>query len=403
VPATPLPKVALRKDLRRALHAGTPWIFRDAVGASPDVADGSVVLVVGKDGRPLGRGFFARTGPIAVRMLTTEKSDDIAALVNARLEAALAARAALRASGETTAFRWVHGEGDRLPGMHVDVYGHHASVFFDGAAARAFYLGLELTRRLLETGSALRLVAVLERQRREGGASEPERALFGEPPDHEIEVLEHGLAFGVDLLHGQKGGLFLDQRENRARVRELARGRRVLNLFGYTGAFSLHAAAGGAARTTTVDVSAPAIEAARRNFARNAARLGADAAGAELVAADAFEFLTRARAAAERWELVISDPPSFAPNEKARPAALAAYRRLHVLAAAVVTPGGIFCAASCSSHVAEADFVATVRDGARDAGRVFELREVHGAASDHPVRAEFPEGRYLKFAIGALR
>lgn len=380
-----------------------PWIFREALGASPDAVDGTLVLVVGKDGRPLGRGFYGRTGPIAVRMLTTDRNDDVPALVRARLEAALTDRAPIIASGETTAFRWVHGEGDRLPGLHVDVYGPYASVLFDGAAARGFYLGLGLVDVMRELGSALALLALLERARRESGGAEPGRVLFGEPPTGEIEVLEHGLAFGVDLLQGQKGGLFLDQRDNRARVRELARGRRVLNLFGYTGGFSLHAAAGGAAHTTTVDISAPAIEAARRNFSRNAGRLGVAATDATLVAADAFEFLSQARAEGLRWDLVISDPPSFAPSEKARPAALAAYRRLHALAAAVVAPGGVLCAASCSSHVTEADFIANVRDGVRDAGRVYELREVHGSASDHPVRPEFPEGRYLKFAVGTLR
>jgi 23S rRNA (cytosine1962-C5)-methyltransferase len=227
--------------------------------------------------------------------------------------------------------------------------------------------------------------------------------LAGAPPSSDVEVLEHGLAFGVDLVHGQKGGLFLDQRESRVRVAEMARGRRVLNLFGYTGGFSLHAARGGALATTTVDVARGAIEAAKSNFSRNAGRLGTALAASEFVVGDAFEFLEASRAAERRWDLVISDPPSFAPSERAREAALSTYRRLHALAAAVVSPDGTLCAASCSSHVAEADFLRTVTDGARDAGRRFALRKVHGAASDHPVRPEFPEGRYLKFAIGSVR
>jgi 23S rRNA (cytosine1962-C5)-methyltransferase len=358
--------------------------------------------VLGKDGRPLGRGFFSTSGPIAVRMLTTERNEEVPALVRARTADALAARRALFASGETTAFRWVHGEGDRLPGLNVDVYAHHASVFFDGPGARAFYLALELPNVLLDAGSSLELASILERARRRSGSGEAS-VLAGAAPSADVEVLEHGLVFGVDLVHGQKGGLFLDQRENRVRVAEMARGRRVLNLFGYTGGFSLHAARGGALATTTLDVARGAIEAAKSNFSRNAGRLGTAPAASEFVVGDAFEFLEAARAAERRWDLVISDPPSFAPSERAREAALSTYRRLHALAAAVVSPDGTLCAASCSSHVSEADFLRTVIDGARDAGRGFALRKMHGAASDHPVRPEFPEGRYLKFAIGGVR
>jgi 23S rRNA (cytosine1962-C5)-methyltransferase len=176
-----------------------------------------------------------------------------------------------------------------------------------------------------------------------------------------------------------------------------------LYLFGYTGGFSLHAALGGATQTTTVDSAPSAVETARRNFERNAERLGDRADSAELVVSDAFEFLEAARARGRRWELVISDPPSFAPNERARPAAVAAYRRLSALCASVVTPGGILCAGSCSSHVGEAEFLGAVNDGVRDASRTFVPIGVHGAASDHPVRPEFPEGRYLKFSIGTVR
>jgi 23S rRNA (cytosine1962-C5)-methyltransferase len=398
-----LPKAKLRKDLRRALHAGQPWIYRDALAAMPGAREGEVVLVLGKDGRPLGRGFFDAHGAIAIRMLTTERGDEIPELVRARLEGALAARRELFESGKTTAFRWVHGEGDRLPGLHVDVYGAHASVFFDGSGPRAFYVGFDLPALLVEVGSGLGLSTVLERARRDGAERSEARVLLGPAPAGELEVLENGLTFGVDLLHGQKGGLFLDQRENRARVRALAKGRRVLNLFGYTGGFSLYAALGGATRTTTVDVSRAAIDAARENFARNAGLLGEAAGAADFVAMDAFAFLEAARARGDRYELVISDPPSFAPNERVKSAALASYRRLHALAAGVVAPGGTLCAASCSSHVAEAEFLDSVRGGAGDAGRRFELRELHGAASDHPVLPEFAEGHYLKFAIGAVR
>jgi 23S rRNA (cytosine1962-C5)-methyltransferase len=230
------------------------------------------------------------------------------------------------------------------------------------------------------------------------GKSDGAQALIGRAPVGEIEVRENGLLFGVDLLHGQKGGLFLDQRDNRQRVGAMARGRRVLNLFGYTGGFSVYAAAGGASATTTVDSAKAAIASAAENFRRN----GLPPGQAEFVAGDAFRFLADAAGAGRRWELVISDPPSFAPSRRALNDALGSYRRLHRLCAAVAAPGGTLCAASCSSHVSADAFVATVEEGARDAGRRFRLTEMHDAGGDHPTMAAFPEGHYLKFAVGAL-
>ena len=210
------------------------------------------------------------------------------------------------------------------------------------------------------------------------------------------EVMEEGLRFIVDLAHGQKGGLFLDQRENRRLVAERAQGLRVLNLFGYTGGFSLHAASAGARSTDTVDVAGAAIETARQNFELNHLSL----ADAGFHVSDAFEFLTNAIEREARWDIVICDPPSFAPNKQSLPAAYRAYRRLHELAATVTTPGGLLCAASCSSHVTENDFLASIEAGAQLAGRKWVQESFHGAAFDHPRLAAFPEGDYLKFSIG---
>jgi 23S rRNA (cytosine1962-C5)-methyltransferase len=220
----------------------------------------------------------------------------------------------------------------------------------------------------------------------------------GALPEGELAVRENGLSFGVDLARGQKGGLFLDQRDNRAYVRTIAGGRRVLNLFGYTGGFSIYAAAGGAAHTTTVDLARGAIEAARQNFLRNQLPLEA----AAFHAGDAFDFLARAARDRATFDLVISDPPSFAPSRKALPAALHAYRRLHHLCAAVTAPDGILCAASCSSHVDRGQFARTISEGVGDAGRRWTPQEMLGAAADHPVVPQFPEGDYLKFAVGKV-
>jgi 23S rRNA (cytosine1962-C5)-methyltransferase len=377
--------VTLRKPLESRVRAGHPWVFRDALAPAADLPEGAVVLLRGRDRKPLARGFWDARSPIAVRLLTTVAGTPLGELVQARLAATLQRRREKLAGSETSAFRWVHGEADGLPGVHIDVYGEVAAVRFDGAGAKAFYG--QLPAWLLDAGAAVPIHTVIERG---------DRSLLAGAPPAVAEVRENGLRFAVDLLHGQKGGLFLDQRENRAEVRRRARGLRVLNLFGYTGGFSVYAAAGGARSTDTVDVAAPAITAARHNFTLNGLPLEAAGFHAE----DAFAFLTRARKAGTTWDLVISDPPSFAPRKSALPAARAAYRRLHALAAAVTAPGGLFCPASCSSHFPRDEFLASVQDGVAQAGRRFVLEELRGAGFDHPVASTFPEGDYLKFAIG---
>ena len=394
-----LPRVVLRKNLTRALRRGHPWIYRDAVTAPEGLVEGDLVFVVAADRTAVGRGFWDARSPIAVRVLATadearEFGPDVDALVDARLGAALERRRAFIDAATTDAFRWIHGEADRLPGIHVDLYGAVAVVRADGDGARAFYRDLPARLAAAAGARGLSRPGGGERTRAGDGAV----ATRGTLPPGEIEVRENGVRFGVDLARGQKGGLFLDQRDNRALVGTLAAGRSVLNLFGYTGGFSLYAARGGAAATTTVDVAAPAIEAARRNFARN----GLPLATADFHAEDAFTFLERAAAAGTRWDLVISDPPSFAPNERALLAALAAYTRLHRLCAAVTAPGGTLCAASCSSHVGADAFLETVVEGARAAGRTFTLVALRGAAACHPSLQGFHEGDYLKFAQGRL-
>jgi 23S rRNA (cytosine1962-C5)-methyltransferase len=371
--------VTLKKELARSLRQGHPWVFRDALREPPRLDSGRLVLVRGRDGRPLVWGFWDPDSPIAVRVLDAAPVADPVALVRSRLAEALALRRGRLDPALTNAFRWVHGEGDRLPGIHVDLYDDVATVRYDGEGARAFYRELPAV-----LGQLTDLRAVVDRKDRAAG---------------ELVVRENGLLFQVDLAHGQKGGLFLDQRDNRAEVGRRAAGKTVLNLFGYTGGFSIYAAAGGASATDTVDAAAPALAAARHNFALNGLPL--DRAG--LHASDAFAFLADAARAGRRWDIVISDPPSFAPSARALSAARTAYRRLHALAAAVVEPGGLFCPASCSSHFPREEFLASVGDGVARTGRRWQLESVRGAGFDHPVLPIFPEGDYLKFAIGRVQ
>jgi 23S rRNA (cytosine1962-C5)-methyltransferase len=211
----------------------------------------------------------------------------------------------------------------------------------------------------------------------------------------EVEIKEHGRRFLVDILRGQKTGFFLDQRENRDRVGALAHGRSVLNLFAYTGGFSVAAALGGAKRVTTVDVAAPAVEAARRNFALN----GLAAESHEFVAVDVFDLLADLATQPPRFDLIVLDPPSFAASRKMVPRATKAYEKLNELALRALPPGGWLATASCSSHVREADFLAILGEATRRARRNATIASIDGAAADHPIRLGFAEGRYLKFVL----
>jgi len=385
---TPVP-VVLSKNLGRAIREGHPWVFRDAIEAPPGLPDGALVELRTREGKALAVGFWDARSAIAVRILRAGPLPVPRAEVDARLRSALERRLRVLDRARTNAFRWVHGEADRLPGIHVDLYDDVAVVRTDGGGASAFYD--DLGARLAAAARPLELREVLDRQ--------SGKRLYGRGATARFEVKENGLLFEASPGVGGKGGLFLDQRENREVVEKLARGRRMLNLFGYTGAFALYASRGGALATDTVDTARPAIAAARRNFGRNGIPLGA----AGFHAVDAFEFLEAAVRSGRKWDLVVSDPPSFAPNRASLENARRAYTRLHRLAISATEPGGYLCAASCSSHVDRKEFLSTVEAGAAKAGRRFLLEEVRGAGADHPREAWFPEGDYLKFAVGRVK
>ena len=385
------PAVVLKKNLARSIRQGHPWIYRDALDVPVIPANGALVEIHTRNGRPIARGFWDERSPIAVRVLESGgpgyRFADVESLVAERLQAALDRRLERLDLSKTNAFRWLHGEGDLLPGVHVDLYADTAVVRFDGDGARAFYDPFE-PRLRLAARSRLPIRQVLDRSSRKAGAKTDER-----------KVRENGVRFVVDLAHGQKGGLYIDQRENRIRVAERAHGKSILNLFGYTGGFAVHAAVAGARSTDTVDMARPAIEAAWRNFKLNDLPMDR----AKFHALDVFAFLKAAIERGDRWDIVISDPPSFAPKKAAVPAARRAYQRLHKLASAVTAPGGLLCASSCSSHFGKDDFLTSIDAGVRQSGRRWVFEALYGAAFDHPVLPAFPEGDYLKFAMGSVR
>ncbi len=364
-------------------------MFREGAAQLPEVEPGDVVAVLGSDARELGLALCDPRGVICLRMLSSSVAVDEGALVRERLSGAFAARARLVASPSTTAYRLVHGEGDGLPGVVVDRYAHVAVVRLDGDGPSRFF-----ARHRGEFMAALHAAGVtaLGARRVDAAPGAPKLdELEGEVPP-EVLVLEHDMKMWVDLHHGQKTGAFLDQRESRLRVRGLARGRRVLNLFSYAGGFSLAASLGGATHTTSVDLASAGHKAGARSFREN----GLEPREHAWVTADAFTFLEGARARGERWELVICDPPSFAHSEKTKARGLAAYRKLHAAAVAVLSRGGVFCASSCSSHVTHDDFLSTL--DVSSTGRALRLHGLAGPPEDHPITPAWPEGRYLKFA-----
>ncbi len=374
----------LAKPLRDAIAAGHPWIFDRALADARGIAAGEVVTVVDERG-PLATVFVDPASPIRARVL--DLAPDVAiddAWVRDRAREAGAARVADPMLSATDGWRVIHGENDRAPGLTVDVYAGTAVVVFDGgAAARLWRPRLPAVLDGLRDAGVAIGAAWVRGVRGEAGDGEA----IGAIPD-EIVIHEGQARFEVDVRRGQKTGFFLDQRQNRALVAAHAAGATVLNLCSYTGGFSVQAALAGARRATSVDLAAPAIAAA----ARNAARSGV-AEAHEGVTADVFAFLEGARG--RTWDIVIADPPSFAPSEQARPRALKAYARLADAALGAVAPGGLFAFASCSSHITEADLIGIL---ARATRRV-QIRHIAGAASDHPVLPAFPEGRYLKFLL----
>lgn len=380
--------VVLRKPLRAALAAGHPWVFKDAL-ENAAIAPGTVVTVVDARGRFVARG-WADAGPIAARVLTAidEPIDD--AFLRARISAAVALRDRV-VPADTDAYRLLHGEGDRIPGLVCDVYGACATVQLDGAAAVANRsMLLALLRPVLE---ARGVATVLVRSGRRA-----ERRIdhaWGPPPPEPITVTEHGMRLVASLAHGQKTGLFLDHRDSRATVRALADGAKVLDLYAYVGGFSAAAGLGGAAHVDAVDVAPEAIALGEQTWRANglprARRVGH--------ASDVPRFLADARARGDTWDLVIADPPSFAPNEASKAKALQSYALLHAACLQVLAPGGLLLAASCSSHVRAHEFEAVLAGAAAKEGRVLQVLARAGAPADHPRLLAFPEGDYLDVII----
>jgi len=375
--------VQLLKNLEKAIKNGHPWIFRNALKPF-SAAPGSVVTVFDRSGRFCCAG-LADEGPIGVRVFSLADSPIDHTLFSQRINDALALRDRLGLR-DTDALRLIHGEGDFLPGIVLDRYGRYAVLNFDGKALLSWKETIvsALKPALMDRGVDTLLF------RRKKQHEKEVSVLYGCMPEGLVRVREYGMYLWADLVNGQKTGLFLDHRESRKRVRTLSKGKTALNLYGYTGGFSVAAGLGGALSVTTVDSAPEAIRLAEKTWAEN----GLCPEEHLAVTADVATFMKTGNR--KKYDLIIADPPSFAPRKSAVPNAVRAYQMLHASVLGALNPGGVYIAASCSSHINGTVFEKTLQDAAYKAGKKIRIVEKWGAGRDHPVRKGFPEGEYLK-------
>ena len=402
--STSLPTVELRQPLEESLRLGHPWVFADAVRHDSSLEAGQVVDLVDGRGQFVARGVLDPQSPLRLRVWTLDEGLAVdEELLAQRIKAA--ARLRPFPTAETNGYRLLHGEGDRVPGLVCDVYGEVAVLRPDGLGAERW---VEPARRIIGKLRPEITGWVVRRSARwaDEGAGRPQAAwLQGSSSGEGDEVWfrEHGMALVCDVLQGQKTGFFLDQRSNRQRVARRAAGRRVLNLFGYTGAFSLAAAMHGAAQTTTVDLAEPALEIARRQFERNGIP---PQAGHSMVQGDVFDWLEALEEehgpGAAPYEVAVCDPPSFVHRRRDLERGEEAYRRLFRQVLRVMPTGSRVALASCSSHVDRRRFLRVVAEAARQAGCALVLEGVWGAGVDHPVLPGFAPGDYLQFCLGMV-
>ena len=378
----------LKRGKEDSLQRFHPWVFSGAIQqADGDLSEGEVVRVMRNDGTFLAVGHY-QAGSIAVRILSFRDVEINEAFWYSRLESALRMRIAIGMADnpQNNTYRLAHGEGDLLPGLIIDVYGKTAVM-------QAHSIGMHLSRVQIAEQLAKVMGSRIENIYYKSETTLPfmdhmeNGFLYG--GSQENTAIENGLMFYVDWLHGQKTGFFVDQRENRSLLERYARGKRVLNMFCYTGGFSFYAMRGGAALVHSVDSSAKAIELTNRNVQLNFPGDNRHQAFCE----DAFKFLEQADS---QYDLIILDPPAFAKHRGALHNALKGYTRLNNKAFQKIQSGGILFTFSCSQVVTKDQFRNAVFTAAAQAGRkVRILHQLHQPA-DHPINIYHPEGEYLK-------
>ncbi len=376
--------------MRRSLLRGHPWVFRDSVAFFGDAAkaesthERAQLAKVIDDKGDLGWAIFDPHGPLALRMLSFEKNPPQFGLFEERFARALALRSHLNPE-VTNAYRLFNGEGDRLPGLVCDVYGGIAILQFDGQGCNEFWQKDHIAQWLLTNTSCQ---CIYEKSRR--NSERTIDLLAGNESPSEVTILENGVRFKVNLEKGQKTGFFLDQRENRQFVRTISKGKSVLNLFSYTGGFSVYAGLGAATRVASLDVSRGAIDTAEENWLLN----DLNPKNHEGLCVDVFEYL---RDPGNSWDHILVDPPSMGHSEAQRNLAKEKYIELFAAAAKRVTKGGELSLSSCSSHISFEDFFDITAESLSLARRTGRILRVSGQGPDHPFPHICRELQYLKY------
>lgn len=383
----------LKAGREKSVKRRHPWIFSGAVErVDGNPASGETVLVKSAEGQILALAAWSPESQIRARVWSFDPGVSInRVFFEATVKKAIQLRAALPAARHSNAMRLVHGESDGLPGLVVDRYA-------DVLVAQFLSAGAEHWREAIldALAEATGCEAIYERSDAEVRALEglEPRTGFarGNREARRCPIVEHGLNFRVDVEAGQKTGFFLDQRENRQRVRALAEGREVLDAFSYTGGFSLAALAGGAKQVTAVESSSEALEVARENLAANPL----DPSRIVFEKADVFSYQRLLRDRGRSFDLVVLDPPKFAPTAAQVKNAARAYKDINLMALKLLAPGGLLATFSCSGGVSAELFQSIVAGAAVDAAVDARIIERFGPAADHPVALNFPEGDYLK-------
>ncbi len=387
----PLPLLHLKPGREKSLRLRHPWLFSGAIArVEGHPGSGETVEVRGHDGDLLAIAAYSPHSQIRARVWSFDARQVDAAFINERVRLAVAARAEML-NAQHTGCRLIHGESDGLPGIVADRYGEVAVVQLLAAGAEAWRDAI-----VEALDEHVRPACIVERSdadvRTLEGLEPRSGVLRGSLPEP-MTLIEGGIGYRVDVLHGQKTGFYLDQRDNRRAVGSLARGRTVLNAFCYSGGFSLAALAGGAHSVLSIDSSADALALARASLAGNPAL---DAARAQWLEADVFSELRKLRDGGATFDLIVLDPPKFAPTAQHAPRAARAYKDINLCALRLLRPGGWLATFSCSGGVSADLFQKIVAGAALDARAEAAIVGRFGASADHPVALAFPEGHYLK-------
>lgn len=382
-------RLKLTRDLTKHIKRGNPWIFSDAV-EKIKAPEGSYTILVSHKNEVLAHGIYSPNINLAFRVLTLGDVKFNDTEVVARLKRAIFNKKHLLTL-DNKCFRILNGEGDELPGIVADYYQGVIVLKLDGSAAEAFWKKEELANFFMQQDLLPVHCVYFKRKNRE---EEKGLILAGECDNlNEWEFLEHGVKFRTNIIDAAKTGFFLDQRENRNFIRQVSKDKTLLNLFGYTGGFSVYAGLGGASKVTTVDIAPNAIKASELNWEINLLSNELH----EAICEDAFAWVLEAQKNKKLWDIVITDPPSFAPNQKAVESAREAYTKIFADSIKLVKDGGFFAASSCSGHISFEEFLEIVQEALSKARRRGKVVLIKGQPEDHPFPLALQEMRYLKF------